>query len=211
MAAFGRYLFQIAADYHFHFVKHYLETHNIYRFRGTWSQQTSALSPDVSRLFTQDTSKSRKQLRLVAAKASSELLAEYNGRPQTAERLLENLEHTFWNSDNQGRDPQPWFWVQLEAPSVVQELRIRWKAAPGSTGARAMKYRVLSSLDGNTWTETSRTQANVANLTPTLDEDTLPGWAAITRFVRIEMSDSSYSDGYFTCHGVTAWGVPSHA
>lgn len=45
------YLFQIAADYHFHFVKDYLERHGIYRFTGSWSQQTSALSPNVSSLF----------------------------------------------------------------------------------------------------------------------------------------------------------------
>jgi hypothetical protein len=45
------YLFQIAADYHFNFVKHYLESHDIYKFTGSWSQQTSALSPDVSSLF----------------------------------------------------------------------------------------------------------------------------------------------------------------
>lgn len=45
------YLFQIAADYHFHFVKDYLERHGIYRFTGSWSQQRSALAPDVSNLF----------------------------------------------------------------------------------------------------------------------------------------------------------------
>ncbi len=45
------YLFQIAADYHFHFVKNYLERHGIYRFTGSWSQQMSALSPSVSNLF----------------------------------------------------------------------------------------------------------------------------------------------------------------
>lgn len=45
------YLFQIAADYYFHFVKDYLKRHGIYRFTGPWSQQTSALSPDVSSLF----------------------------------------------------------------------------------------------------------------------------------------------------------------
>lgn len=44
------YLFQVAADYHFHFVKHYLERHRIYTFSGAWSQQTSALSPDIARL-----------------------------------------------------------------------------------------------------------------------------------------------------------------
>ncbi len=48
------YLFQIAADYHFHFVKDYLERHGLYRFTGTWSQQVSALSPDVSSLFEAD-------------------------------------------------------------------------------------------------------------------------------------------------------------
>lgn len=45
------YLFQIAADYHFHFVKNYLELHGIYRFTGSWSQQRSALAPDVENLF----------------------------------------------------------------------------------------------------------------------------------------------------------------
>jgi hypothetical protein len=45
------YLFQIAADYHFHFVKDYLQRHGIYRFTGSWSQQTSALSSNVSELF----------------------------------------------------------------------------------------------------------------------------------------------------------------
>ena len=45
------YLFQIAADYHFHFVKNYLELHNIYRFTGSWSKQTSALSSGVKELF----------------------------------------------------------------------------------------------------------------------------------------------------------------
>lgn len=45
------YLFQIAADYHFRFVKHYLAKHGIYHFQGSWSKQTSALSPGVDALF----------------------------------------------------------------------------------------------------------------------------------------------------------------
>ena len=45
------YLFQIAADYHFHFVKNFLQTHNLYRYGGSWSQQTSTLSNDVDNLF----------------------------------------------------------------------------------------------------------------------------------------------------------------
>ncbi|MFY9260361.1 MAG: DUF6765 family protein [Gallionella sp.] len=61
------YLFQIAADYHFHFVKYYLERHGIYRFTGSWSQQTSALSPDVSNLFVEQT------------KAPVVVYATYNG------------------------------------------------------------------------------------------------------------------------------------
>ncbi len=47
------YLFQIAADYHFHFVRWYLQRHGLYRFAGPWSQQVSALSLDVERLFTE--------------------------------------------------------------------------------------------------------------------------------------------------------------
>lgn len=48
------YLFQIAADYHFQFVKDYLSRHGIYEFQGSWSHQTSALSGDVAALFAQE-------------------------------------------------------------------------------------------------------------------------------------------------------------
>lgn len=45
------YLFQIAADYHFHFVRNYLAKNGLYKFTGSWSEQTSTLSNDVDRLF----------------------------------------------------------------------------------------------------------------------------------------------------------------
>ena len=46
------YLFQIAADYHFHFVKTYLSFHGIYELRDEWSQRPSALNEkDGSNLF----------------------------------------------------------------------------------------------------------------------------------------------------------------
>lgn len=45
------YLFQIAADYHFHFVKQYLSKQGIYRFRSAWSQEISSLKGDLSALF----------------------------------------------------------------------------------------------------------------------------------------------------------------
>ena len=45
------YLFQIAADYQFQFVKNYLDRHGLYRFTGSWSQQIGALSPNVVQLF----------------------------------------------------------------------------------------------------------------------------------------------------------------
>lgn len=45
------YLFQIAADYHFHFVKHWLKQHGIMTFSGSWSQQTSALASTITDLF----------------------------------------------------------------------------------------------------------------------------------------------------------------
>ncbi|GEM_PF-3126001 len=51
------YLFQIAADYHFWFVKSYLEQQNLYRYKGSWSQQISALSPKVLTLFDEHHSK----------------------------------------------------------------------------------------------------------------------------------------------------------
>lgn len=46
------YLFQIAVDYHFHFVKHWLKTKGIMEFTGSWSQKTGPLSPMVTDLFT---------------------------------------------------------------------------------------------------------------------------------------------------------------
>ncbi|WP_369989995.1 DUF6765 family protein [Pseudomonas xanthosomatis] len=45
------YLFQIAADYHFQFVKHYLQANDIYHFTSSWSQQRSTLSHDIVQLF----------------------------------------------------------------------------------------------------------------------------------------------------------------
>lgn len=45
------YLFQIAADYHFHFVKHFLKVNDIYHFTGSWSQQRSALPNEIVQLF----------------------------------------------------------------------------------------------------------------------------------------------------------------
>jgi hypothetical protein len=63
-------------------------------------------------------------LKLVKARASSELTEPYNGKPQTADRLIEgpNKAAWFWNSDNQGRDPKPWFSLELEHRSVVDAL-----------------------------------------------------------------------------------------
>jgi murine toxin len=149
------------------------------------------------------------RITLVEAAASSQLEQEYNGKPQTAERLLENQDYTFWNSDDTGKDPTPWFWVKLDEPSVVQEFKIRWKSTFGENGARAMKYRVLASMDGTNWTYTGRSQADIPNLQAALDLDKLAGWARPTRFIKVEMSDSSYGkNGYFTCHGVEVWGVP---
>ncbi len=45
------YLFQIAADYHFHFVKDYLSKHEILEFTGSWSQKVGPLSPMITDLF----------------------------------------------------------------------------------------------------------------------------------------------------------------
>ncbi|QXI26185.1 DUF6765 family protein [Pseudomonas vanderleydeniana] len=45
------YLFQIAADYHFHFIKHYLKANGIYQFTGEWSKQRSTLSDAIVNLF----------------------------------------------------------------------------------------------------------------------------------------------------------------
>lgn len=45
------YLFDIAADYHFYFVKSWLSKHNIMDFTGTWSTQIGPLSPLVTDLF----------------------------------------------------------------------------------------------------------------------------------------------------------------
>lgn len=45
------YLFQIAVDYHFQFVSHYLASRDIYRFSGRWSQADGPLSSSVRALF----------------------------------------------------------------------------------------------------------------------------------------------------------------
>ena len=46
------YLFQIAADYHFQFVRHYLKNvAEIMEFSGSWSEQLGPLSVTVSSLF----------------------------------------------------------------------------------------------------------------------------------------------------------------
>ena len=149
-------------------------------------------------------------LRLVGARASSQIEAPYNNLPQTAERLVEgpNKANTFWNSAPDGSDPTPWFWVELERAAIVKELTIRWKFADGTTGARAMKFRVLSSTDGNSWDETGVDQSALRGLSPTQAVDVLPGWPRATRFIKVEMSESSYagSNAYFTCHYVLVRG-----
>lgn len=148
-------------------------------------------------------------LKLVKASASSELAEPYNGRPQTADRLIEgpNERICFWNSDDKGNDPTPWFSLQLEHRSVVHSLYIRWKHIHGSLGARPMKYRVLYSIDGKSWTETKVDQSKVRWLSPNLAVDALPGWPNPTQFVKVEMSESSYGNaGYFTCHYVLVRG-----
>ncbi len=48
------YLFQVAADYHFHFVKNYLRSNNIYDFTGSWSKQESVLSLKIVDLFNEE-------------------------------------------------------------------------------------------------------------------------------------------------------------
>lgn len=47
------YLFQIAADYHFHFVKTWLKSAGILEFGGSWSSQLGALSGAIVELFTE--------------------------------------------------------------------------------------------------------------------------------------------------------------
>lgn len=46
------YLFQIAVDYHFYFVKNYLERNKIYAFKGGWSEREGPLSPRVLSMFS---------------------------------------------------------------------------------------------------------------------------------------------------------------
>jgi len=144
-------------------------------------------------------------LKLVNASASSELAELYNGKPQTADRLIEGPNNgiCFWNSNDKGNDPTPWFSLQLEHRSVVDSLYIRWKRTHGSVGARPMKYKVLYSLDGKSWTETGVDQSKVPWLSSNLAVDALPGWRNPTRFIKVEMGESSYGgNGYFTCHYV---------
>jgi F5/8 type C domain len=153
-------------------------------------------------------------LKLVRAKASSELTEPYNDKPQTADRLIEgpNNGAWFWNSDNQGRDPKPWFSLELEHRSIVGGLYIRWKMNYGNVGARPLKYKVLSSTDGTSWSETGVDQSCVRGLSPDFGAEMLPGWSNPTQFIKVEMSESSYGPkGYFTCCYVLVTGKPSYA
>jgi F5/8 type C domain len=154
-------------------------------------------------------------LKLVKASASSQLAEPYNGKPQTADRLIEgpNDGYCFWNSDDKGNDPTPWFSLQLEHRSVVNSLYIRWKRTHGSLGARPMKYKVLSSLDGKSWTDTKVDQSRVQFLSANMavDQllvDQLPGWPNATQYIKVEMSESSYAPNspYFTCRYVLVRG-----
>jgi F5/8 type C domain len=153
-------------------------------------------------------------LKLVKASASSELTEPYNGKPRTADRLIEGPNNgiCFWNSNDKGNDPMPWFSLQLEHRSVVNSLYIRWKRTHGSLGARPMKYKVLSSLDGKSWTDTKVDQSRVPFLSANMAVvqllvDQLPGWPNPTQFIKVEMSDSSYgSDSYCTCDYVLVRG-----
>ena len=45
------YLFQIAADYHFHFVRHWLKQKGIMEFEGSWSQKLGPLPHLITDLF----------------------------------------------------------------------------------------------------------------------------------------------------------------
>jgi F5/8 type C domain len=154
-------------------------------------------------------------LKLVKASASSELAVPYNGRPQTADRLIEGPNDGRWCSVPRGPPsigvPRPansaWFSLQLEHRSVINSFYIRWKTAYGHVGARPMKYKVLSSLDGKSWTDTGVDQRLVRGLPPNLAVDVLPGWPDPTQFIKVEMSESSYgTDGYFSCHYVLVTG-----
>jgi hypothetical protein len=76
-----------------------------------------------------------------------------------------------------------------------------------------MKYKVLSSLDGKSWTDTKVDQSRVPFLSANMavDQllvDQLPGWPNPTQFIiKVEMSDSSYgSDSYCTCDYVLVRG-----
>lgn len=132
-------------------------------------------------------------LERVAAKASSEVSEEYNGKPQTAARLIEGPNSGgWWWSSVKGSDPTPWIQVELASLSIINSLTVRWKMSEGHPGPRPMQYQVKSSTDGQIWADTGVSHANVADLTPNTMTDTLPGWSAPTRFIRIEMSDSSY-------------------
>lgn len=50
-AASDLYMFQVAADYHFRFVEHWLRTHKIMTFEDSWSTQIGPVSPMVADLF----------------------------------------------------------------------------------------------------------------------------------------------------------------
>jgi F5/8 type C domain len=147
-------------------------------------------------------------LKLVKASASSQTPEAWNeGRPQTADRLIEGPNEGYWFWEGGVDDRTPWFSLQLEHRSVVHSLYIRWKGLHHWRGARAMEYKLLSSLDGKSWTETGVDQGRVPFLSKSMAVDALPGWPNPTQFIKVEMSKSyNYFGQYSCCHYVLVRG-----
>jgi hypothetical protein len=148
----------------------------------------------------------RQELPFMRARASSQVNEPYNGKPRSADRLIEypKTDGTFWSSVP-GADPEPWFWLELNGPTFIRSLVLAWGAG------RPASYRVLSSMDGQTWADTGvshcwkspRSQAIPIprELDPgallSYAADELPGWPGLTRFIKVETVAKDYVSCYY--------------
>ncbi|MFE8601165.1 hypothetical protein [Archangium violaceum] len=57
-----------------------------------------------------------------------------------------------------------------------------------------------------TWADTGVDERMAPGLASTLAQAHLPGWNAPTQFIKVEMAESSYPNGYFTCRYVLVRG-----
>ncbi len=145
-------------------------------------------------------------LKIASVKASSQISKPYNGRPATAERLLEDDDlMTFWNSAEKVMEAT--WTLNLKEESILERVLIRWKSKDGPVGARAMRYQIQASTDGKSWATVHDYVGDDGDKA----EDRMKIKPTRARFVRVRMSQSSYGSvggaAYFSACFIKLYGT----